>query len=96
VRVEPVAAKDCAQRDDDRRGVVVAAHLADKAASGFERPADAGEDGIRRAHPMERRVREHRVELAVEGKALPAHDTRIDAAGPRRGDHVWRPVDGND
>jgi len=45
---------------------------------------------------MERRIRKHRVELVVENKMLPTHDTRIDAAGPRRGDHVWRRVDSND
>jgi hypothetical protein len=74
----------------------VAAHLADKAAPGFECPPDTGEDGFRRAHPMQRRIRKHRVELGVESKILPAHDTCIDAAGSRRGDHAVCRVDDND
>ncbi len=42
---------------------------------------------------MQCRVREYRVELAVEGKALPGHDPGVDALRPRRGDHVGRGVD---
>ena len=96
MRVESAAAKDGAQGNDDRCGVTVATHLADKAAPGFECPPDTGKDSFWRAHPMQRRIRKHRVELVVESEILPAGYTRIDAAGPRRGDHARRRVDGND
>ena len=56
MRVEPVAAKDCAQRDDDRRGVVVAAHLGGKAAARLQRPVHAGEHRLLIPHPMQRGV----------------------------------------
>ena len=93
--VEPAAAEDRAQGNDDRGGVVVTAHLADKAAPRPERPADASEDGFRRPHPMQCRVREYRVELAVEGQILAGHYPRVDAAGPGRRDHLGCGVDGD-
>src|SRR5439155_1287269 len=56
MRVEPPPRKDRAQCDDDRRGVVVTAHLTDKPAARLERPMNAGEHCLRWAHPMKRRV----------------------------------------
>jgi len=46
---------------------VVAAHLGDKAATTLERPMDACQHCFLVTHPMQRSVREHRVELIGEG-----------------------------
>jgi hypothetical protein len=93
MRVESAAGEDRAQRNDDRGGVVVTAHLADKAAPRPERPADTGEDTFRRPHPMQRCVREYRVELAVKGQILAGHYPRVDTAGPGRSNHLGCGVD---
>ncbi len=96
MRVEPAAGEDGAQRDDDRGGVVVAAHLGDKPAAGLERPADAGEHRLLVAHPVQRGIREHSVEFAGETEPLAVHDPGVDAARPRRGNHVGAGVDRDD
>src|SRR6516164_1279866 len=45
---------------------------------------------------MKRRVREHRIELAVEGQVLTGHHPGVETARPRRGDHVGGSVDCHD
>ena len=44
---------------------------------------------------MQRRIGEHRIELAVEDQILSGHDPGVEALRPRRGDHVGRGVDGD-
>jgi hypothetical protein len=41
---------------------------------------DACEDAVRLAHPVQRRVAEHRIELVVERERLTVPDPRIDPA----------------
>jgi hypothetical protein len=76
--------------------IVVPAHLGDKAAARLQRPRDAGEHRFLRMHPVQRGVREHRVELALEGEALARHDPRVEPLRLGRGDHVGRGIDRDD
>jgi hypothetical protein len=56
---------------------------------------DAGEQGIPVAHPMQRRVRENGVELALEREVVAVYNPCVDAACLRGGDHVWRGIHGD-
>src|SRR5579864_5374217 len=74
--VYPAACQHGVERYLDRGGVVVAAHLGDEPATRLQRPAHAGQHRLGRAHPMQRRIREHGIELVLESEALPRHDPR--------------------
>jgi hypothetical protein len=74
----------------------VPTHLGDKAPARLERAGDTGEHRLLRAHPVQRRVGEHRVELALESEALTRHDPRVEALRLGGGDHVGRSVDRDD
>ena len=56
MRVELAAREDRAQRDDDRGGIVVSAHLSDEPPAWLQRPVDAREHGLLVAHPVQRRA----------------------------------------
>ena len=45
---------------------------------------------------MQRGVREHRIEFAIEGEALAGNDPRVEAARTRRGNHVLRGIHRDD
>ena len=74
----------------------MAAHLADKPAARLQCPIYAGEDRLGRPHPMQCRIREHRIEFAVERQVLSGHHAGVEAARLGRGDHVGGGVDRHD
>ena len=74
--------------------IAVAAHLADEAPAGPQRPRHAGDHRVGIGlHPMQRGVREHGVELALERQASPVHEPRVDAQRAGRAHHVGAGVD---
>jgi len=93
VRIDAAASEDRRHRHQDRRGIVVAAHLGDKAPVRLERAPHPRQHRLGRVHPVQGGVGKYRVELLLEGEALARHDARVDAAGPRRRNHVGRGVD---
>ena len=70
--------------------------LADEPPARPQRPADTGDHLLRCAHPVQRRIGEDRVELAVEVERLAVDHPRIEAARPGGGDHLRRLVDADD
>src|SRR5262249_57086038 len=79
VSVDSAARQDGAQSDNDRGGVVMAAHLGDKTASPLQRSVYAREHPLLIAHPVERRLPKNRVEFAFEGELLAIHERGVEA-----------------
>ena len=72
-----------------KRGVDVgdisgAAELADEPAPVPKRAADPGNDLVGRRHPVQRRIREHRIEFILECQGVAGHHPGIQPPGPRR------------
>ena len=57
------------------------AKFAGEAAAWAKRLVDAGDHELGPAHPMQRRVGEDRVELALEGKRMAVHFLHLEALG---------------
>jgi hypothetical protein len=66
--------------------------LTDEAPAGLQRTMDAAQRGIQIRNPVEHRVGEHRVELALERQRLRVDLARVDAAGRGRGHEVGRRI----
>jgi len=61
----------------------VTAEFAGEAAARAKRTADAGDHELGPAHPVERRIGEHRVELILEGKRM-----AVEALGGSSGEQL--------
>ena len=92
-RRKPSPRQHALYRGLDRRDVAVAAELGDEAATVPQRPRNPVEEGIVISNPVQRRIREHRVELVLEGECLRVNQPRVETASPRRIDHLLRAVD---
>jgi hypothetical protein len=78
------------------RDVAVATEFPDKPSAGSECAVNALEHPVLVAHPVQRRVREHRVELLRECQRLAVHHTHVEPARSGSLDHVDRAVDADD
>src|SRR5579875_550750 len=84
-------------RHDNRGDASMPAHFGDKAPARLERALDAGNYRVRRGfHPMERGVRENRVEFAGERQLFAGAYASVEPARLRRRDHLRRRVDAHD
>ena len=68
--------------DLDCGDVAVPAELGHESTSGLQRAIHARQHRIVVAHPVQRGVRKHRVELAVERQSLRIHHTRVESSRP--------------
>ena len=93
VGVPAVMREHAADGDLDGGDVAVPAELGDEAAARLQRAMHPGEHRVVIAHPVQRRVRKHRVEFALERQTLRDHDSRVDSARRRGGDHLRGRVD---
>ena len=84
------------ERRSDGLHVAGAAEFGDEAPSGTERPVDAGDGGVGRRDPVQRRVAEDGVELAGELQRRCIADRRRHAARASRGDLFSTAVEGHD
>jgi hypothetical protein len=84
----PVIRQHASDGDLNGRDVAVSAELGDEAAAWLQRAMHAGKHRVVIAHPVERRVRKHRVEFPVERQPLCVDRPRVDAARRCRSDHL--------
>ena len=80
VRLPPAVREHASDGDLDGGDVAVSAELGHEAAAGLQRAMHAREHRIVIAHPVQRRVRKHRVELALERQSLRIDHPRVEAA----------------
>lgn len=80
----------------NRGDVALSTHFADETTFRTECPANAVDHPIRLTHPVQRRVREHRVERVRKGKCMSVDHPDIQAAPPCRGSHVGGRVNADD
>ena len=66
----------------------MAAKFAGEAAVRAKRPVDAGNHVLWPAHPVQRRIGEHRVELVLEGKRMAVHLLHFEALCSSFGEHL--------
>src|SRR5262245_41925201 len=55
----------------------VPAQLGDESTARFERAPNSADNEVWLAHPMKRRVAEHRIEFSTEVEPLGVHDARV-------------------
>ena len=95
-RLTPPSSQCLTYRPFDRLHVASTAELSNETAARPQGAVHAIEHGVVVAHPMQHRIRKHRVELLVKRQILRAHPPRIQPARGRRRDHLRRNVDPND
>ena len=83
------------ERRDDRGHVSVPTELAHETSAPLQCAGDAGDGGAGIPDPVQDGVREHRVELGLEGERGGVHQAGVDAAVAGRRDHCLRMVDAN-
>jgi hypothetical protein len=64
------------------------AKFAGEAAARAKRPVDACDHELGPAHPVQRRIGEHRVELILEGKRMAVHLLHLEALGGSGGEQL--------
>ena len=84
----PCERTDRAHGGGDGRHIAVTAELADEAAARAKRAVDAGDHELGPAHPVERRIGEHRVELILEGKRMAVDLLHLEALGGGSGEQL--------
>src|SRR5262245_16067599 len=88
VRIAAMQGTDRAYGGRDRRHIAMPAKLAGEAASRAKRPADACDHELWPAHPVQRRIAEHRVELILERKRVAVDPLHIEPLGGSGGEQL--------